>query len=169
MYHEYCLCMGFLPEGEKGLKPRILAIDFGMKRMGLAISDALGVTAQGLKTLQRTNMENDLRAIEGLVEEYAAARVIVGNPVSHRGSETTMSQRAAAFAEKLRRRLSCPVELSDERLTSVQANRMLRETGMGLEKRRAAVDRVAVTLLLQGYLDRLANKRERGETLGAAE
>jgi putative pre-16S rRNA nuclease len=151
------------------LKPRILAIDFGMKRMGLAISDALGITAQGLKTLQRTNMENDLRAIQDLVEEYSAERVILGNPLSHSGTETAMSQRVAAFADKLRRRLNCPVELSDERLTSVQANRMLRESGMGLEKRRAAVDRVAVTLLLQGYLDRLANERERSETSGAAE
>jgi putative Holliday junction resolvase len=151
------------------LKPRILAIDFGMKRMGLAISDALGITAQGLQTLQRTNMENDLRAIQKLVEEYSAERVILGNPLSHSGTETAMSHRVAAFAEKLRRRLNCPVELSDERLTSVQANRMLRESGMGLEKRRAAVDRVAVTLLLQGYLDRLANERERSETAGAAE
>lgn len=151
------------------MKPRILAIDFGMKRMGLAVSDALGITAQGLKTLQRTNMENDLREIQKLVEEYSAERVILGNPVSHSGGETAMSQRVAVFAEKLRRRLNCPVELSDERLTSVQANRMLRETGMGLEKRRAAVDRVAVTLLLQGYLDRCATDRERGGTPGAAE
>lgn len=151
------------------MKPRILAIDFGMKRMGLAISDALGITAQGLKTLQRTNMENDLREIQKLVEEYSAEKVILGNPLSHSGNETAMSQRVTAFAEKLRRRLNCPVELSDERLTSVQANRMLRETGMGLEKRRAAVDRVAVTLLLQGYLDRCANERDRGEKPEAGE
>jgi putative pre-16S rRNA nuclease len=155
--------------GNMSSPTRILAIDFGMKRMGLAISDALGITAQGLPTLQRTNMENDLRAIQKLVEEYSAERVILGNPISHSGSETAMSQRVAAFAEKLRRRLNCPVELSDERLTSVQANRMLRETGMGLEKRRAAVDRVAVTLLLQGYLDLRANERERGEKPEAGE
>lgn len=151
------------------MKPRILAIDFGMKRMGLAISDALGITAQGLKTLQRTNMENDLREIQKLAEEYSAGRVILGNPLSHSGGETAMSRHVAAFAEKLRRRLSCPVELSDERLTSVQANRFLRETGLGLEKRRAAVDRVAVTLLLQGYLDLRANEHERGMTPEAGE
>lgn len=150
-------------------QPRILAIDFGMKRMGLAISDALGITAQGLKTLERTNMENDLREIQKLVEEYSAAKVILGNPLSHSGNQTAMSQRVAAFAEKLRRRLNCPVEFSDERLTSVQANRMLRETGMGLEKRRAAVDRVAVTLLLQGYLDRCANESAQGEKPEAGE
>ena len=149
------------------LPARILAIDFGMKRMGLAVSDALGLTAQGLKTLERTNMDNDLREIQKLVEEYAAARVILGNPLSHSMKETAMSQRVAAFAEKLRLRLACPVELCDERLTSVQANRMLRETGMGLEKRRRAVDRVAAQLLLQGYLDLKAGERDRNHTPGA--
>jgi putative Holliday junction resolvase len=135
-----------------------------MKRMGLAVSDALGITAQGLKTLERTNMDNDLREIQNLVEEYAAGLVIMGNPISNRMNETAMSQRVAAFAEKLRKRVDCPVELCDERLTSVQANRMLRETGMGLEKRRRAVDRVAATLLLQGYLELKAGERERNPT-----
>ncbi len=151
------------------LPARILAIDFGMKRMGLAVSDALGITAQGLRTLERTNMENDLRAIVKRVEEYAAERVILGNPLSHNMNETTMSRRVAAFAEKLRRRIDCPVELRDERLTSVEANRMLRETGMGLEKRRRAADRVAATLLLQGYLDRQAGERERNPIPGAGQ
>lgn len=143
------------------MPPRILAIDFGTRRMGLAVSDPLGIAAQGLKTLERTNTESDLRHIQLLVEEYTPERVIVGNPLSASGKETVMSQRAAAFAEKLRRRLSCPVELWDERLTSAQANRVLRESGIGIEKRRHAVDRVAVTLLLQGYLDRRANEAER--------
>ena len=140
---------------------RILAIDFGLKRMGLAISDALGVTAQGLPTLERTRLEDDLRQIQQLVEEHGAERVIVGNPVSHAGTETAMSRQAAAFAEKLRRRLTCPVELWDERLTSAEANRMLRSSGMGIEKRRRAVDRVAASLLLQSYLDYRQNESQR--------
>ena len=139
-----------------GLRPRIMAIDYGTKRMGLAVSDPLGITAQGLETLEHTNVENDLRHIENLAEEYSPERVIVGNPLGARGNETAMSKRAAAFAGKLRRRLPCPVELWDERGTSVEANRVLRESGMGIEKRRRAVDRVAVTLLLQSYLDRRA-------------
>ena len=149
------------------LPPRVLAIDFGTKRLGLAVSDALGITAQGLETLERTNKENDLRHIQKLVDEYSAERVIVGDPLSASGKETAMSQRAAAFAEKLRRRVPCPVELWDERLTSVQANRVLRESGMSIEKRRHAVDRVAVTLLLQGYLDRRASDAGRERTSGA--
>lgn len=143
---------------------RVLAIDFGMKRMGLAVSDALGITAQGLATLERTRMEDDLRRIQGLVEEYSAERVVLGNPVGWSGHETAMSKRVANFAEKLRRRVNCPVELWDERLTSVEANRMLRESGISIEKRRHAADRVAVTLLLQGYLDRKAAEAEREKT-----
>ena len=137
---------------------RILAIDFGMKRMGVAVSDPLGVTAQGLPTLERHGRDEDLRRIEKLVEEYSAERVVLGNPLGRGGGETEMSRRVAAFAQKLRRRLSCPVELWDERLTSVEANRVLHASGIGIEKRRHAADRVAVTLLLQSYLDYLAGQ-----------
>jgi putative Holliday junction resolvase len=141
--------------------PRILAIEFGTRRIGLAVSDALGITAQGLRTLERTRTEDDLAHIQARVEEYGVERVIVGNPLGHAGGQTVMSQRASEFAEKLRRRLTCPVELRDERLTSVEANRSLRETGLSVGKRRRAVDRVAAVLLLQGYLDYLANERRR--------
>jgi putative Holliday junction resolvase len=145
---------------------RILALDYGLKRIGLAISDALGITAQGLHTLERTRLEDDLRHIHELVEEHAASRVIVGNPVSHKGGETSMSRQVAVFVEKLQRRLECPVELWDERLTTAEANRMLRSSGIGIEKRRRARDRVAATLLLQSYLDYQANERARSEGSG---
>jgi len=147
---------------------RVLALDFGVRRIGLAVSDELGLTAQGLPTLERRNSSDDLGRIQALADEYEVERVIVGNPISAQGRETAMSRRVAGFAEKLRRRLSCPVELWDERLTSVQANRMLRESGMGIEKRRRAVDRVAATLLLEGYLDYCAHQATRGAEGGAA-
>jgi putative holliday junction resolvase len=131
--------------------------------MGLAASDALGMTAQGLPTLYRTRLDDDLQKLQHLTEEYSIELVIVGNPLGHGGGETTMSRKAAEFAEKLRRRVSCPVLLRDERLTTVQANRDLREAGLSLGKRRQAVDRVAATLLLQSYLDFLANERSRNE------
>ncbi len=152
---------------EKSVPARILAIDFGLKRMGLAVSDALGITAQGLPTLERTRLEEDLRHIQKLAEEYATERVILGHPLGKGGNETSMSHHVHDFAEKLRRRLSCPVELRDERLTSLEANRMLRESGLGIEKRRRAADRVAATLLLQSYLDYRANEKERKLTSGA--
>ena len=140
---------------------RVLAIDFGMKRMGLAVSDALGITAQGLPTLQRGRLKDDLEKIRELTEEYSVERIIVGNPLGHSGGETTMSRRAGEFAARLRRRVNCPVDLWDERLTSVEANRALRETGLSAGKRQQAVDRVAATLLLQSYLDFLSNERSR--------
>ena len=143
------------------LKGRILAIDYGTKRIGLAVSDALGITAQGIQTLERTNLADVLRHIQQLAEEYSAELVLLGNPLSHRGLDTAMSERVASFADKLRRRLNCPVELVDERLTSAEANRVLRDSGISIEKRRNARDRMAATLLLQAYLDRLANEAER--------
>jgi putative Holliday junction resolvase len=141
---------------------RILGIDFGTKRMGLAVSDALGITAQGLPTLERTRLADDLERLRALVDEYSVERVLVGNPLGHRGGETGMSQRVAEFAEKLRQRLPCPVDLWDERLTSAEANRALRESGISIGKRQRAVDRVAAVLLLQSYLDYLENERSRG-------
>jgi putative Holliday junction resolvase len=129
--------------------------------MGVAVSDALGITAQGLPTLLRTRLEDDLQKIQKLTEEYSTERVIVGNPLGHAAGQTMMSRHAGEFAEKLRRRVNCPVALWDERLTSVQANRALRQTGLSLAKRQRAVDRVAATLLLQSYLDFLANARSR--------
>jgi putative pre-16S rRNA nuclease len=149
------------------LQGRILAIDFGMRRMGLAVSDPLGLTAQGIETLERTRMQDDLRYIQKLAEEYSAELILIGNPISNKGTETAMSGRVAAFAEKLRRRVACPVELLDERLTSAEANRVLRDSGISLEKRRGAVDRMAATLLLQAYLDRRSIEAERLRASGA--
>jgi putative pre-16S rRNA nuclease len=129
--------------------------------MGLAVSDTLGITAQGLATLQRTRTKDDLDRLQKLVEEYDAEVVLVGHPLSQRGTETAMSERVAGFAAKLRRRVSCPVELADERLTSAQAERVLREAGLSQRKRRDARDRLSAVLLLQTFLDRRANERAR--------
>ena len=149
------------------MQGRILAIDFGMRRMGLAVSDPLGLTAQGIETLERTRIDDDLKHIQNLTEEYSAELILIGNPISNKGTETAMSGRVAAFAKKLRRRVACPVELEDERLTTAEANRVLRDSGLSLGKRRGAVDRMAATLLLQGYLDRRSFEAERLRASGA--
>ncbi|HEV2177103.1 MAG TPA: Holliday junction resolvase RuvX [Terriglobia bacterium] len=146
---------------------RILAIDFGVRRCGLAISDALGATAQGLGTLERTRIADDFAHIGKLVDQYAPRLVLIGNPISNSGGETAMSRRVAEFAAKLRSRLGCRVELWDERGTSVEANRVLRESGIGIGKRRQAADRVAAVLLLQSYLDYDANERARNQATEA--
>ncbi|HUY14579.1 MAG TPA: Holliday junction resolvase RuvX [Terriglobia bacterium] len=147
---------------------RILAIDFGLRRFGLAVSDALGLTAQGLPTLERSRIQSDMDRIRHLIAEHSVVRIIVGNPLSKSGNETSMSTQVAAFAEKLRKHLSIEVLLWDERLTSSEANRILRDFGLGIAKRRKAVDRMAATLLLQGYLDRQSFERERnaGRAIG---
>lgn len=145
------------------MKHRILAIDFGVRRLGVAISDPLGVVALGLPTVERTNLAVDLARIDELIREYDARELIIGQPLSKSGEENNMSRRAAEFAGKLRERLGYPVKLWDERLTSAEANRMLRGAGLGIEKRRRAVDRVAATLILQNYLDWKANQHPSGE------
>ena len=134
--------------------------------MGLAVSDALGLTAQGLPSLARTRTPDDLRYIQQLAEEYSVERILLGYPLSQGGEETAMSREVADFAQKLRQCLTCPVELWDERLTSAEANRMLRSSGISIEKRRRAVDRVAATLLLQSHLDWRAIEKERVRSLG---
>lgn len=135
------------------MQGRVLAIDFGLRRMGLAVSDPLGLTAQGLPTIERTHLAAVIPEILKLLGEYEVREVIVGNPLNRDGTESTMSRRAARFAAKLGRRAQRAVKLWDERLTSAEANRMLRSSGIGLMKRRRAVDRVSAVLILQSYLD----------------
>ena len=137
-----------------------MSVDFGLRRIGLAISDALGITAQGLPTLQRTSIRKDIEHIRAMAEEYSVGKIIVGNPVGHTGKATSMSRHAEDFAKKLEKRVNCPVELWDERLTSVQANRMLKTAGLSVNKRQQAVDRVSAVLLLQNYLDHHASQLE---------
>lgn len=137
---------------------RVLAIDFGLRRIGLAVSDALGITAQGLPTLERTAIRKDIEYIRAVAEEYSVGRIIVGNPIGHSGKATSMSLKAEDFAKRLQGKFTFPVELWDERLTSAEANRMLRSAGLSINKRQHAVDRVAAVLLLQNYLDHHANQ-----------
>jgi putative holliday junction resolvase len=132
---------------------RVLAVDFGMRHLGVAVSDPLGLTAQGLQTIERRNAAEGFSEIVELVDQYEVQEVLVGNPLSKEGTPTAMSRRVAKFAEKLRRHVACKVTLWDERLTSAEANRLLRFSGIGFEKRHRAVDRVAATLFLQSYLD----------------
>jgi putative Holliday junction resolvase len=137
------------------LKPRILALDLGKKRIGLAISDPLGITAQGLPNLVRTNKRADLEALGQLIREREVGEVLMGNPINMRGTEGRQSGWVREFAESIETRLGVPVRFWDERLTSVEAERVLRASGISIEKRAAAVDRLSAVILLQSYLDSL--------------
>lgn len=134
---------------------RILALDVGRKRIGLAISDALGITAQGLPNLERTRKRDDLAALARLVEEHEVGSLLIGNPINMGGTEGRQSAWVREFAAALEKQTGLPICLWDERLTTVEANRLLRQSGISLEKRAAAVDRLSAVILLQSYLDSL--------------
>jgi putative Holliday junction resolvase len=120
--------------------------------MGLAVTDPLGISAQGLETLQRKNQRSDFARLEKLLREYQVREIVLGYPLRMSGEEGTQSRKVAEFAEQLRRRFELPVHLWDERLTSAEANRLLRESELSLQKRTQAVDRMAATLILQSWL-----------------
>jgi RNAse H-fold protein YqgF len=137
------------------VQSRILALDLGKKRIGLAISDPLGITAQGLPNLVRVRKRADLAALDQLVRERQVGLILMGNPINMRGDEGRQSGWVREFAQALEKRTGLPVKLWDERLTSVEANRVLRSSGISIEKRAAAVDRLSAVILLQSYLDSL--------------
>ena len=134
---------------------RILALALGKKRIGLALSDPLRIPAQGLPNLLRTNKRADLDDLGELIREKEVGLVLMGNPINMGGKEGRQSAWAHDFAGAITARLGIPVKFWDERLTSVQAGRVLRESGISIEKRAAAVDRLSAVILLQSYLDSL--------------
>jgi putative Holliday junction resolvase len=138
---------------------RILALDLGKKRIGMAISDPLGITAQGLPNLNRINKRTDLAELGRLAREREVGLILMGNPINMRGSEGRQSHWAREFAQAIEERIGLPVKFWDERLTSVEAGRVLRSSGISIEKRAAAVDRLSAVILLQSYLDSVAMGR----------
>jgi putative Holliday junction resolvase len=132
---------------------RILAIDYGSRRMGLAVSDALGITAQGIATLQRRNKRADFAYMARIVRQYQVHEIVLGYPLRMSGEEGIQSAKVSEFAEELRQKLQLPVHLWDERLTSAEANRVLREAELSTQKRAAAVDQMAAVLILQSFLE----------------
>jgi putative Holliday junction resolvase len=132
---------------------RRLGLDVGDVRIGMALSDETGTLASGLPTYVRVGPKKDLRAVAELVREREVGEVVVGLPRRLDGSLGTQAEKVLGFVEALRRVLSVPVETWDERLTTVEAERVLREAGAKAKERKASVDRVAAVLILQGYLD----------------
>lgn len=135
------------------VQARILALDVGSRNIGLAVSDALGITAQGLETLRRKNKRSDFEYLARVIRDYGVTALVVGNPLRLSGAAGGQSEKVKVFAEQLHTRFRLPVHLWDERLTSVEANRLLREAELSIEKRAKAVDRMAAVLILQGFLE----------------
>ncbi len=134
---------------------RVLALDVGKKRIGLALSDPLGITAQGLPTLYRTTIREDLTALAELIGAKDVKLLLVGHPLNMSGTEGRQAVYTKEFADRLHARTGVEVRHWDERLTSVEAGRVLRSSGISIEKRAKAVDRLSAVLILESYLDSL--------------
>jgi putative holliday junction resolvase len=139
---------------EKGKPQRVLGLDVGARRIGLAVTDPLGITAQGLETLERRNKKHDFAYLNRILREYDVKEIVVGLPLRMSGQEGTQSEKIRIFAEELVQKFGLPVHFWDERLTSAEANRFLRDSELSIEKRAKAVDRMAAVLILQGWMER---------------
>jgi putative Holliday junction resolvase len=137
---------------------RVLALDVGSRTIGLAVSDPLGVTAQGLPTIRRKNKRTDFEALERVLETNSVRELVVGNPLRMSGAAGVQAEKMALFADELRKRFQVPVHLWDERLTSAEANRVLRETDMSIRRRAEVVDRLAAVLILQSFMEARSNR-----------
>lgn len=144
------------------LRPaRYLAIDVGTKRIGIAVSDELGLTAQPVLTLERRrNQREDLRSIARLCRRFGVAGIVVGNPIKLTGEISPQAAKVQAFATELSELAGLPIHLWDERLTTHEAHKMLYEAGQARHKHRFVVDQVAATVILQEFLERQAAGRE---------
>ncbi len=132
---------------------RVLGLDYGGRRIGVAICDELGMTAQGVGTVIRKNRDTDLAAIAAFVERFEVETIVVGYPLRLDGSEQIQCEKVNVFIKRLEARFSLPVVRWDETLSTKEAEELLRERGVKPEKRRTLVDRVAASLILQRYLD----------------
>ncbi len=145
---------------------RIMGLDYGSVTVGVAISDELLFTAQGIEVIRR-KQENKLRQtyqrIEALIEEYGVEQIVVGYPKHLDNSIGERAKKSEEFAEDLKRRTGLPVVLWDERLTTVAAHRVLDQGAVGLKQKMQVVDKLAAVLILQGYLDYLANQEKNKE------
>jgi putative holliday junction resolvase len=142
---------------------RVLGLDYGSRRIGVAVCDELGMSAQGVTTLMRKNRETDMTAIAELVGRYGIERIVVGYPIRLDGSEGIQCEQVNRFIRRLQTRFAIPVIRRDETLSTKEAEELLRETGIRREKRRGIVDRLAASIILQGYLDALAREGKTGQ------
>ena len=139
--------------------PRYLALDVGSKRVGIAVSDELGLTAQPVLTLERRrNQREDLRSIARLCRRFGVSGIVVGNPLGLNGEPGSQAAKVQAFAAELGELTALPIHLWDERLTTHEAHQLLYEAGHARQDHRRVVDQVAATMILQSFLDRRGDR-----------
>ncbi len=135
-----------------------MALDVGSRTIGLAVTDPLGITAQGLPTIRRKNKRTDLAALDEIIRRYEVRELVIGLPLRMSGAEGRQSEKIREFAAMVEKHFQLPIHLHDERLTSVEANRVLRESEMSISKRAAVVDQLAAVLILQNFLEARRNR-----------
>lgn len=141
---------------------RILGLDLGDKRIGVAMSDPMGWTAQGLEVItSKGSIDADIAKIKEYVERYEVEKIIVGLPLNMDGSSGPRAEKARAFADRMGKKLKVAVEMTDERLTTVAAQKLLIEADLSRAKRRKVIDKMAAALILQSYLDKKGAKETR--------
>jgi putative Holliday junction resolvase len=141
---------------------RIMGLDIGTRTIGVAISDELGMTAQGLKTLRRKSMEEDFKEIAAIIRQFEIEKIIVGLPLNMDGTLGRQAEKVLKWMEVLKDKIEIPVATWDERLSTVGASRVLLEADLSRRKRKKVIDKVAAVLILQGYLDQ--GRRKNDET-----
>ena len=134
---------------------RIMALDVGSRTIGIACSDALLMTAQGIETIRRTSLENDLNRLRELISEYEVHELVVGMPKNMNGTKGGRAEKTEEFVEKMKAVIDLPVTFWDERLSTVMAERQLIAADVSRKKRKGIIDKMAAVVILQGYLDRL--------------
>lgn len=145
-------------------KPRYLGLDVGNRRIGVAVSDELGLTAQPVLTLERKrNRREDLRSLARLCRRFGVSGIVVGNPLHLEGGVSAQAEKAQAFAAELGELTGLPIHLQDERLTSHEAHQLLYEAGRRRQDHKQVVDQVAAVMILQGFLDEDREQGNKGE------
>ena len=138
---------------EQDAVPRLMGLDVGNRRIGVAVSDGLGLTAQPVLTLIRKKPREDLRSLARLARKYSCQEIVVGNPLHLSGDQGRQAAKTQSFAQLLADETKLPVHLWDERLTTVEAHRILYESGHPRTEHGALVDQVAAVIILQGFMD----------------
>lgn len=134
---------------------RIMSLDVGSRTIGIACSDALLMTAQGIETIRRTSLEKDFNRLQELIAEYEVHELVVGMPKNMNGTKGERAEKTEEFVEKMKEVIDLPVSYWDERLSTVMAERQLIAADVSRKKRKFVIDKMAAVVILQGYLDRL--------------
>jgi len=137
-----------------------MGLDVGSKTIGVAISDELGITAQGLKTIKRKTTEDDLRELVDIISQFQIEKIVVGLPKNMDGSLGKQAEFVLAWVDDLKNKIHLPVETWDERLSTVEASRTLLKADLSRKKRKGVIDKLAAVLILQGYLQQIGSRKD---------